>query len=248
MSVVYPSSLFLFISLMLNRSFLSLGEVQLFRISKSNISKEIGDNISLIWEYNVTTNRDAEFKSTSPIWFFDKNGTESKIAFEDQFETPKWKWTISNDCPEQFLKPKQRIHKEGKATLFITNLSLSDSGKYTCKIELISGSDLSSSVQLFVVSTPTTAAPTATATTPSSSNTTGSTTKSGTDGDSEALSDEAIAGISVAVIVVVVVIVVLAVCMWKKSKNNGNNGSNNKSGPLEMDKPPGDGNTTSPEA
>ncbi|KXJ09500.1 hypothetical protein AC249_AIPGENE28511 [Exaiptasia diaphana] len=125
-------------------------EVQLFRISKSNISKEIGDNISLIWEYNVTTNRDAEFKSTSPIWFFDKNGTESKIAFEDQFETPKWKWTISNDCPEQFLKPKQRIHKEGKATLFITNLSLSDSGKYTCKIELISGSDLSSSVQLFV--------------------------------------------------------------------------------------------------
>ncbi|XP_028517267.1 uncharacterized protein LOC110246913 isoform X3 [Exaiptasia diaphana] len=243
MSVVYPSSLFLFISLMLNRSFLSLGEVQLFRISKSNISKEIGDNISLIWEYNVTTNRDAEFKSTSPIWFFDKNGTESKIAFEDQFETPKWKWTISNDCPEQFLKPKQRIHKEGKATLFITNLSLSDSGKYTCKIELISGSDLSSSVQLFVVNTGSTSS-----TAPSSSNTTGSTTKSGTDGDSEALSDEAIAGISVAVIVVVVVIVVLAVCMWKKSKNNGNNGSNNKSGPLEMDKPPGDGNTTSPEA
>lgn len=105
-----------------------------------------GQNARMVWDYNVS-NRNAEFGSYAPAWYYYINTSKIQVAHEYKWSKPKWKWSVGPECP---VRLKSRVSKESTATLVISNVTTADSGIYECGFTLTSGLYKYSKVELIV--------------------------------------------------------------------------------------------------
>ncbi|KXJ11358.1 Limbic system-associated membrane protein [Exaiptasia diaphana] len=117
--------------------------------SKLHVLK--GETVKLVWDYHVD-DMEREFNLLSPRWYYRYNKDTIQreiIGFNNRFIG--WKFQISNiTCPPRLIKPIIRVSRQSNATIFITNVTVVDSGIYGCTLALKYGADITNEVHLIV--------------------------------------------------------------------------------------------------